>query len=107
MRTGRTAARDPHLGGFVSARDTLGWISSVNCSVAVSTCPAHDTAAELLLVVVLTLVVTIFTDTASIVDQADLLFVVIRGHPCARLLLFLISSAVALQVQVFFASATS
>ena len=88
MRTGRTAARDPHPGGFVSARGTLGWISSVNCSVAVSTCPASDTAAELLLVttqtrtslyvvVVLTLVVTIFTDTASIVDQADLLFVVI------------------------------
>ena len=48
MRTGRTAARDPHPAGFVSARDTLGWISSVNCSVAVSTCPAHDTAAELL-----------------------------------------------------------
>ena len=88
MRTGRTAARDPHPAGFVSARDTLGWISSVNCSVAVSTCPASDTAAELLLVttqtrtslhvvVVLTLVATIFTDTASIVDQADLLFVVI------------------------------
>ena len=77
-------ARDPHPGGFVSARDTLGWISSANCSVAVSTCPASDTSAELLLVtaqtrtslhvvVVLTLVVTIFTDTASIVDQADLL----------------------------------
>ena len=88
MRTGRTAARDPHPGGFVSARDTLGWISSVNCSVAVSTCPAYDTAGELLMVmtqtrtslyvvVVLTLVATIFTDTASIVDQADLLFVVI------------------------------
>ena len=39
MRAGRTAVRDPHPGGFVSARDTLGWISSVNCSVAVSTCP--------------------------------------------------------------------
>ena len=71
----------------MSARDTLGWISSVS-SVAVSTCPAYDTAAELLLVttqkrtslyveVVLTLVVTIFTDTASIVDQADLLFVIL------------------------------
>ena len=36
-----------------------------------------QTRTSLYVVVVLTLVMTIFTDTASIVDQADLLFVVI------------------------------
>ena len=31
---------------LVSARDTLGWLANVDCSLAVSTCPPYDTAAE-------------------------------------------------------------
>ena len=86
LRTGRTAARPASRWLCVSSRHV--GLDLMNCSVAVSTCPAYDIEAELLLVttqtrtslhvvVVLTFVVTVFTDTASIADQADLLFVVI------------------------------